>query len=154
MQYMSGEKELAVEASPAGAAGEPARGRLTFMNNAVDPTTGTILLKAEFANEDRRLWPGEFVQVSVLLTTREGAIVVPASAVQSGQKGDYILVIKQDQTAEMRPVVSGLRLDGMAIIEKGIEPGETVVTDGQLRVVPGAKVTVKTDLESTGAPAK
>lgn len=154
MRYMSGPAELPVAATPAGAPGEISQGRLTFVNNAVDPATGTILLKAEFANDDRSLWPGEFVQASVQMTTLAGALVVPASAVQSGQKGDYALVIKQDQTAEMRPVVTGLRLDGMVIIEKGIEPGETVVTDGQLRVVPGGKVVVKTGLESAGTPAK
>lgn len=154
VRSMSGGKELEVTASPAAGAGEPTLGRLTFVNNAVDPSTGSILLKAEFANEDRRLWPGEFVQVSVLLATREDATVVPVSAVQSGQKGDYVIVVKQDQTAEMRPVVTGIRLDGMVIIEKGVEPGETVVTDGQLRVVPGAKVAVKAGLESAGAPAK
>jgi membrane fusion protein, multidrug efflux system len=113
-----------------------------------------------------RSGPGEYVQVSVTLTTRQGAIVVPAPAVQSGQKGDYLLVVKGDQTTEMRPVTVGPRPDGMAIIESGVEPGETVITDGHLRVVPGAKVAIKTDLQSagtattpgtsrsTGAPAK
>ncbi len=153
-QYMAEGKDLVVEAAPPGAMGPPERGRLTFVNNTVDSATGTILLKAEFANAERKLWPGEFVQVSVILTTRAGALVVPASAVQSGQKGDYVLVIKADQTAEMRPVTSGPRLDGRAIIEGGLQPGETVVTDGQLRVVPGAKVAVKRDLETAGAPAK
>jgi multidrug efflux system membrane fusion protein len=152
-RYMAG-GELVVEALPSGATGPPERGRLTFVNNAVDPATGTVLLKAEFANEDKRLWPGEFVQVKVILTTRTGALVVPAAAVQSGQRGDYVLVIKADETAEMRPVTTGPRLDGQAIIESGLEAGETVVTDGHLRVVPGAKVSVKRDLEAAGAPAR
>lgn len=143
----AGPNGLPVEASPSGAADDPARGRLTFVNNAVDPTTGMILLKAEFANGDRRLWPGEFMQVSMLLTTRKGAVVTPASAIQSGQKGDYVLVVKPDQTTEMRPITTGLRTDGKAIIEKGLQPGETVVTDGHLRVVPGGKVTIKPALE-------
>ena len=152
-RYMAEDKELAVEAAPSGAAGPPERGRLGFVNNAVDTGTGTILLKAEFANEDKKLWPGQFVQVTMILTTRAGALVVPASAVQSGQKGDYVLVIKADQTAEMRPVTAGPRLDGRAIVESGLEPGETVVTDGHLRVVPGAKVAVSPDLKSAGASA-
>jgi membrane fusion protein, multidrug efflux system len=147
VRYMA-EKVLVVEAALADASGEPAQGRLTFVNNTVDPTTGGILLKAEFPNEDRTLWPGESVRVSVTLTTRKGAVVVPAPAVQSGQKGDYVLVVKGDQTTEMRPVTTGPRLDGMAIIENGLEPEETVITDGHLRVVPGAKVAIKTDLES------
>lgn len=153
-QYMAEGPPLAVEASVTGATHEPARGVLTFVNNTVDPATGSILLKAEFPNPDLVLWPGEFVQVSVVLTTRRGALVVPAAAVQSGQKGDYVLVIKSDQTAEMRPVATGPRLDGKAIIENGLEPGETVVTDGHLRVVPGAKVAIKAGLESPGTTAK
>jgi membrane fusion protein, multidrug efflux system len=153
-RYMAAGPPLAVEASVSGASHEPARGTLTFVNNAVDPATGSILLKAEFPNADLDLWPGEFVQVSVVLTTRRGALVVPAAAVQTGQKGDYVLVVKPDQTAEMRPVVSGPRLDGKAIVESGVEPGETVVTDGHLRVVPGARVAVKADLESPGTTTK
>jgi multidrug efflux system membrane fusion protein len=153
-QYMAEGPPLVVQASVTGASREPARGKLTFVNNAVDPATGSILLKAEFPNEDLNLWPGEFVHVSVTLTTRQGVLVVPAAAVQSGQKGDYVLVIKSDQTAEMRPVRCGPRLDGKAIIESGLEPGETVVTDGHLRVVPGAKVSIKADLESTGTTGK
>jgi membrane fusion protein, multidrug efflux system len=145
---------LGVEAAPPGAAGPPAGGTLTFVNNAVDPATGTILLKAEFPNRDRALWPGEFVQVTVTLTTRTGALVVPASAIQAGQQGDYVLVVQPDMTAVMRPVEVGLRLEGRAIIESGLEPGETVVTDGQLRVVPGGKVVIKSGLDSPAAPAR
>ena len=151
LRYMDGSGEgLAVEGTPQGGIGEPARGRLTFVNNAVDRATGTILLTAEFANGDRKLWPGEFVQVSLTLTTRQGVVVTPAAAVQSGQKGDYVLVVKADQTTEMRAVTIGLRQDGNAIIESGLEPGETVITDGHLRVVPGVKVLVKDEL---GSPA-
>ena len=153
-QRMAGSQPLAVEAAPSGASGAPARGRLTFVNNAVDPATGTILLKAEFPNQDRALWPGEFVQVSVILTTRAGALVVPASAVLAGQQGDYVLVVQSDATAVMRPVTVGLRLDGRVIVESGLEEGETVVTDGQLRVVPGGKVVIRSGLESAGAPAR
>jgi multidrug efflux system membrane fusion protein len=151
MRYMA-QGELPAEAVVAGTSQEPAHGRVSFVNNAVDPATGTVLLKAEFPNEDRKLWPGEFVQVSVVLTTRQGVVVVPAAAVQSGQKGDYVLVIKKDQTTEMRPVTTGARTEEKAIIESGLEPGESVVTDGHLRVVPGGKVTIKPDLESGANP--
>jgi len=154
LQYLDAGTGLPVDASPSGAAGEPAHGRLTFINNAVDPATGTILLKAEFPNEDGKLWPGEYVQVGLTLTIKSGALVVPAAAVQTGQKGDYVLVVKADQTTEMRPVTCGLRLEGKAIIETGLEPGETVITDGHLRVVPGAKVAIKSGLESEGAQGK
>ncbi len=143
---------LAVTAQPSGAAGAPATGRLTFLDNAVDAATGTVLLKAEFPNEDRTLWPGEFVQVQVVLGERTGAVVVPAGAVQTSQKGDYVFVIKPDQTAEMRPVTSGPRINGDVIVEKGLEAGETVVTDGQLRVVPGGKVTVKPSVDAGAGP--
>jgi multidrug efflux system membrane fusion protein len=124
------------------------------VNNAVEPSSGSILLKAEFPNEDQDLWPGEFVHVTVILTTRAGVLVVPSSAVQAGQKGDYVLVVKSDQTAEMRPITSGPRLENETIIESGLEPGETVVTDGHLRVVPGAKVVIKSDLDAPGTIAK
>jgi membrane fusion protein, multidrug efflux system len=147
-----GGAKLDVRAAAPGYAGKPADGLLTFINNAVDPTTGTILLKAEFDNDDRILWPGEFVEVTVVLTTKMGAVVVPAAAVQSGQKGDYVLVVKADFTTEMRPVRTGMRADGKALIESGLEPGETVITDGHLRVVPGGKVVAKESL-SGGAAA-
>jgi membrane fusion protein, multidrug efflux system len=153
-QYMRAGQDLPVTAVPGGGTGEPARGRLTFVNNAVDPATGTILLKAELANTDGTLWPGEYVQVALTLTTRQGAVVVPGPAVQAGQKGDYVLVIKPDMTTEMRPVTTGPRLEGKAIIESGLEPGETVIIDGHLRVVPGGKVSIKPGLESAGAPGK
>jgi multidrug efflux system membrane fusion protein len=153
LKYMrgSGPGGLTVEATPSSPTAEPSKGRLTFVNNSVDQATGMILLKAEFPNEDRRLWPGEFVQVSLLLTTRLGVVVTPAPAIQSGQKGDYVLVVKADQTTEVRPITAGLRLDGKAIIEHGLEPGETVITDGHLRIVPGAKVAIKASLEGGGA---
>ncbi len=153
-QRMAENDELIVEAAPPNAGGTPARGRLTFINNTVDPATGTILLKAEFPNEDRALWPGEFVQVTAILSIQTGALVVPAAAVQAGQQGDYVLVVQPDATAVMRPVKVGLRLDGQVTIESGLETGETVITDGQLRVVPGGKVAIKSGLESTGAPVR
>jgi multidrug efflux system membrane fusion protein len=121
----------------------PAQGILTFIDNSVDSTTGTIKLKGSFENPDNRLWPGQFVNVALTLTTQPDAVVVPFQAVQTGQVGQYIFVVKQDLTAEYRPVVTGNNIAGETVIQKGIQAGETVVTDGQLRVVPGMKVAIK-----------
>ncbi|MDQ7787299.1 MAG: efflux RND transporter periplasmic adaptor subunit [Thermodesulfovibrionales bacterium] len=121
----------------------PEQGALTFVDNAVDTATGTIKLKATFPNSDRRLWPGQFVDVSLTLTAKPNAIVVPSQSIQTGQKGDYVYIIKNDFTVEDRPVIAGRTLDGETVIEKGLQDGEKVVTDGQLRLVPGAKVEIK-----------
>ncbi|MGC8723366.1 MAG: efflux RND transporter periplasmic adaptor subunit [Acidobacteriota bacterium] len=118
-------------------------GELSLINNTVDPNTGMILLKATFPNEDKALWPGSFVQVSLTLGTQKGAVVVPDKAVQEGQQGTYLFVVKPDRTVEMRPVTVGQRRNDEAIIEKGLQAGEEVVTDGQLRLFPGAKVEIK-----------
>jgi len=121
----------------------PVPGTLTFVDNAVDNTTGTIRLKGTYANTEGRLWPGQFVNVVLKLTSRPNAIVVPSQAVQTGQSGPYVFVIKPDLTAESRPVTAGSTVGGETVIEKGLQPGETVVTDGQLRLAPGTKVEVK-----------
>ena len=121
----------------------PDQGVLTFVDNAVDPTTGTIKLKATFPNVQRKLWPGQFVNVALTLTTQPNALLVPASAVQTGQSGQFIFVVKNDNTVESRPVVAGRAIDDETVIDKGINPGETVVTDGQVRLVPGAKIEIK-----------
>ncbi len=126
------------------------RGKLTFMNNAVDKQTGMILLKATFPNDERALWPGQFVQVDLILTTLADVTVVPAAAVQSSQQGDYIYVVRPDGTAELRSVVPGTKLDDKVVIVKGVEAGEKVVTDGQLRLTPGAKVAIKSGLVPGG----
>ncbi|WP_287128316.1 efflux RND transporter periplasmic adaptor subunit [Candidatus Cyanaurora vandensis] len=118
-------------------------GNLTFVNNAVDPTTGTIQLKATFANRDNYLVPGQFVDTTLTLNTLDNAIVVPSQAVQTGQKGLYVFVIKPDQLVEERSVTSKLTYQGLAVIDQGLRPGEVVVTDGQLQLVPGAKVQSK-----------
>jgi multidrug efflux system membrane fusion protein len=118
----------------------PSKGALTFIDNAVDKTTGTITLKATFQNADSRLWPGQFVNVVLNLATQTNAVVVPSQAVQTGQSGFYAYVIKPDMTADLRPVVPGNTLGGETVIEKGLTPGERVVTDGQLRLFPGAKI--------------
>jgi multidrug efflux system membrane fusion protein len=126
----------------------PEQGVLTFIDNTVDMATGTIKLKGTFANKGKRLWPGQFVNVLLTLTMQPDAIVIPSQAVQAGQSGVYVFVIKSDLTVESRPVVVDRSLDGESVIEKGLQPGEKVVTDGQLRLVPGAKVEIKTSTEN------
>jgi multidrug efflux system membrane fusion protein len=131
--------KLTVEASLKDDPGKAARGTLAVIDNAVDSTTGTIKLKAVFDNADRLLWPGQFVNAALRLDARE-ATVVPAEAVQASQQGQLVYVVKKDQTVEPRPVVAGRTMDGKVVLEKGVAPGETVVTDGQLRLYPGARV--------------
>lgn len=133
---------LRVTAAPP-SGGKRFEGELSLINNTVDSTTGMILLKATFPNEDKALWPGSFVQVSLTIGTDKGAVVVPEKAVQEGQHGNFVFVVKPDGTAEMRPVTVGQRRNDEAIIEKGLQAGEEVVTDGQLRLFPGARVLVK-----------
>lgn len=133
---------LRVEVRPPHQAQTLATGELTFINNAVDQTTGTIQLKATFANTDNALWPGQFFDVVLRLTTRT-AVVVPSQAIQPGQQGPYVYVVKPDATVESRQVIPGTRLGAETIVEQGLRPGERVVTDGQLRLVPGAKVEIK-----------
>lgn len=117
-------------------------GAVTFMNNTVDASTGTIQLKASFPNTDHALWPGQFVDVVLTLAT-EQAIVVPAQAVQPGQKGTFVFVVKADNTVESRLVKVGRRLAREVVIEQGLKPGERVVTDGQLRLLPGSRVDIR-----------
>jgi multidrug efflux system membrane fusion protein len=127
---------------PAGQA-PVASGRLTFVNNAVDVATGTIQLKATFPNKDRALWPGQFIQAAVTLTTEPDAIVIPSRAVQSGQQGSYVFVVRQDSTVESRSVAVGRTVDNDAVIEKGLDVGERVITDGQIRLRPGSRVEIR-----------
>ncbi|TSK08237.1 MAG: efflux RND transporter periplasmic adaptor subunit [Geobacter sp.] len=119
------------------------QGTVSFLDNGVDPATGTIKVKGTFANRERKLWPGQFVNVALRLDVRKGAIVVPTRALQTGQQGDFVFLVKPDATVEVRPVTVGPAQDGVTVIEKGIAPGDTVVTDGQLKLVPGGKVAVK-----------
>jgi multidrug efflux system membrane fusion protein len=137
------EHPLAVVAEDASSGKPLARGELTFIDNAVDRTTGTIMLKATFPNLDNVLWPGEFVNAVVTLATESNAIVAPAGAVQNGQQGSYAYVVKADDTVESRPVTPGRLVADGTVIEKGLAAGERVVTDGQLRLRPGAKVEVQ-----------
>jgi multidrug efflux system membrane fusion protein len=141
-QHMGADK-LPVTATPQDGDAQPIGGSLAFVDNAVDVTTDTIKLKASFPNRDRRLWPGQFARVSLRLATLEHAVVVPAQAVQTGQDGQYVFVVKQDSTVEQRPVTTAQRVDQELVVQKGLAPGETVVTEGQLRLVPGSRVGVK-----------
>lgn len=140
-KYMAGGR-LQIESTPYGDT-VPETGYLTFVDNNVDNTTGTIKLKGTFPNGDHRLWPGQFSTVSLRLAEEEKAIVVPSQAVQTGASGDFIFVVKSDDTAESRPVKVARQIDGESVISSGIAPGDTVVTDGQLRLIPGIKVEVK-----------
>ena len=127
------------------------RGVITFIDNTVDSSTGTIRLKGTFENRERRLWPGQFVNVVLTLATEPNVIVVPSQVIQTGQEGQYVFVIKQDMTVESRSVVVGRTINGETVIQKGLNPSEQVVTDGQLRLYPGAKVEIK-PAESAIAP--
>jgi multidrug efflux system membrane fusion protein len=138
--------QLGVIAVPQDVDATPASGTLTFVDNSVDMSTDTIKLKATVPNPDRRLWPGQFARVTLRLTTLPHAIVVPSQAVQTGQDGQYVFVVKPDSTVEQRPIVTAQRVNDDIVIDKGLKTGETVVTEGQLRLEPGARVT--TDLNA------
>jgi multidrug efflux system membrane fusion protein len=133
--------DLKVEALIPNDTGSPEQGVISFLDNMVDSTTGTIKIKGTFANRQKRLWPGQFVNVVLTLATIPDAVVVPAQAVQTGQEGLFVFVIKQDRTVELRPVVTGETYNNETVIEKGLKVGETVVTDGQLQLSPGTRVT-------------
>jgi len=122
----------------------PSIGVVTFMDNEVDRATGTIRLKATFPNSNKSLWPGQFVNVTVTLSVKQNAIVVPSQAVQTGQdSGFFVYMVKPDMTAELRPVKVGLSTETETVIEEGLKPGEKVVTDGQLRLSPGSPIKIK-----------
>jgi multidrug efflux system membrane fusion protein len=118
-----------------------AQGTVSFIDNAVDPATATIKLKATFPNQDRDLWPGLFAQVSLELSSQPDAVVVPAAAVQTSQQGPYVYVVKPDRTVELRHVKLDRQQGGEAVIASGLKGGEEIVTEGQLRLTPGAHVT-------------
>jgi multidrug efflux system membrane fusion protein len=141
-RYMARGK-LPVTALPPNDQGAPASGLINFIDNAVDATTGQIKVKGTFPNTDRHLWPGQFVNVSVTLSTEPNAIVVPSMAVQTGQQGTYVFVVKPDQTVDLRPVTVERSSGDLSVIKTGVTPGETVVTDGQLRLNPGTRVSIK-----------
>jgi len=134
--------DIRVEATLPESDGAAETGRLAFLDNAIDRTTGMLALKAEFPNESNRLWPGQFVNVRLRIAIETNAVVIPFSAVQNGQKGTYVFVVKPDKTVEARPVKIARNVDETSIIASGLQAGETVVTDGQQRLGPGAKVEV------------
>lgn len=134
---------LEVVARRRGEEGNPAKGSLTFVENEVDRATGNVNLKARFKNAERNLWPGQFVDVLMVLSVRKGAVVVPSPAIQDGQQGPFVFVVNKDQTAEVRPVTIGPARNGETLVEKGVAAGETVVVDGQVRLTIGAKVDAK-----------
>jgi len=134
--------QLSVEALPPNSGQAAATGTLSFVDNAVDTTTGTIKLKALFPNKDNALWPGQFVSTSLKLYDQKDALVVPTQAVQTGPQGQYVYVVKPDMTIEMRKIEVDRNDSADAIIAKGLQKGEQVVVKGQLRLAPGAKVTI------------
>jgi membrane fusion protein, multidrug efflux system len=134
--------ELKVTAQVPNSGEEPIGGKLSFIDNATDVSTGTIKLKAQFANTDKALWPGQFVDVVLTLTQQANATVVPATAIQNGPNGQYVFIVKPDQTVDLRDVKVQRSEGNLSVIAMGLTPGETVVTVGQLRLAPGTKVTV------------
>ena len=131
--------------------GEPPQGELTFVDNAVDAMTGTILLKTTFPNTDGKLWPGQFVQLALQLDELTNAIVVPSQTVQTGQNGQFVFVVKADKTVEQRMVKTSVTVNGETVITAGLSAGEIVVTDGQLRLAPGVAINDKNQ-SVTNAP--
>lgn len=140
IRKLSAAGKLTVRAATKDTPNKPASGTLSVVDNTVDTTTGTIRLKATFSNTGSVLWPGQFVDVTLTLDTIRDAVVVPSEAVQAGQKGSFIYVVKADQSVEARIVTTGQQVDGKIVIESGLKAGETVVTDGQLLLAPGAHV--------------
>jgi multidrug efflux system membrane fusion protein len=142
LKQYSNTKSLKVEAAPQGST-QHFQGRLTFIDNSVDLTTGTIKLKATFDNAAHALWPGQFADVNLTLKSQPNAIVVPTAALQTSQTGTYVYVVDQDLTAKQQPVKVGWNVGEDTVIASGLQPGQRVVTDGQLRLTPGAKVDIK-----------
>jgi multidrug efflux system membrane fusion protein len=145
---------LDVEASPQGKEDVLSKGRVVFLDNTVDATSGTVRLKAEFANQDRRLWPGQFVTVTVTLTRSADAVTVPARAVVNSQDGPSVFIAKPDMTVEFRPVTVERIQGDVAVMAKGLSAGETVVVDGLLKLTPGSRISVVSDGESGKNPEK
>jgi multidrug efflux system membrane fusion protein len=153
VQKYRGAGTLKVRVTPAGANTQPREGKIVFFDNAVDRTTGTIALKAQFDNADHALWPGQFIDVTLVLTTLEKVVVIPAQAVQTGQQGTYVWVVDAAGSAAVRPITPGATTADRTVVGRGLAVGETVVTDGQLRLTPGATVMRKTGLSAPPAGA-
>ncbi len=146
-QLRSVKKDQMVIATPQDNSASPESGKLFFIDNTVDSTTGTIRVKGIFTNKNHKLWPGEFVRVILRLGTRQNSLIIPSEAVQTGQAGAFVFVVKPDRKVETRPVVIGMRVNGEVVVEQGLEPEETVVTEGQLRLTAGSHVQIRGDAE-------
>jgi multidrug efflux system membrane fusion protein len=153
--HLAEEDQLVVFATSPDAGAAQIEGRLTFLDNAVDQTTDTVKLKATFPNQDLKLWPGQFTRVSLRLATLPNAVVVPSQAVQTGQDGQFVFVVGDGMTVEQRSVTVGQRMGDDVVIAKGLAPGETIVTEGQLRLEQGTRVQIQTangaDVPAAGA---
>jgi membrane fusion protein, multidrug efflux system len=132
-----------VTALPVGSKSAPEQGRLTFFENSIDTATGTILMRATFANPNERLWPGEFCNLTIELSVEPDALTVPSAAIQIGQKGDYVYVVKPDNRAEYRAVTVDRAVGGVSVVTKGLAAGERVITDGLLRIMNGSPVAIR-----------
>jgi membrane fusion protein, multidrug efflux system len=145
--------KLKVRVSLPKAEGPPEEGELFFVDNTIDKGTGTVQLAGMFGNEREMLWPGQYVNVALVLSVRKDAIVVPAAAVQVGRDGKFVYILRADRSVEIRPVMVGMTTEFEAVIEKGLQAGDCVVTDGQLRLTPGAKVEIKNNRPVNGTSA-
>ena len=152
VQQQMREGTLRAEVRLPDTADDPVVGQLTFLDNAVQNTTGQVNLRATIPNVGHQFWPGRFVNIRLVLSTIHGAVLVPASAPQMSADGSFIYVVKQDSTAEQRAVTLGQRQGDLIVVEKGVEAGERVVTNGQLGVTPGGKVLIEQPRD-TGSPA-
>jgi multidrug efflux system membrane fusion protein len=146
VQKYAARSKLAVHVKPANGSDAAVKGYLTFIDNAVDSSTGTVTLKAEFGNETGSLWPGQFVETELVLTVEPAVLTVPAGAVVTGQEGTFVFIIRSDNKAEKRPVKVNRIVGNNAVIDSGLQAGEKVVTDGQMRLVPEAAVEIKAGL--------
>lgn len=146
-------KTLQVEARLPDEPGKPRSGELTFLDNAVQEGTGTVKLRATIANNDRGFWPGRFANIRLILGLLRGAVLIPAEAPQLSAKGPFVYVVKNDFTAELRPVTLGQRQGDLVVVDKGINPGERVVVNGQLGVTPGGKVRIAQPSAPGNSPA-
>jgi multidrug efflux system membrane fusion protein len=136
--------------------GQPVQGTLTFVDNSVDVGTGTIHLRGTFDNSKNRLWPGLFVSILLTLSEQPHTTVVPSQSIVSTQQGSYVYVVKKNDTVEQRTVVASRTINGDTVVEKGVQPGETIVIDGQVNLIPGAKIEIKNPEQSdqaTGSPS-
>jgi membrane fusion protein, multidrug efflux system len=151
-RYMA-ERKLQVQAQTQDELPAQETGYLTFVDNAVDASTGTIRLKGTFENKAHNLWPGQFVRVSLRLSERPNAIVVPNQAIQTGQNGTFVYVVRPNRTVEVRPVTTSLRADQDMVVDSGLHAGETVVIEGQLRLAPDSHVSIR-NADGRGGPGR